>query len=73
MFKTHRTKIQLLFEHDHPLTSAHALSFRPVSDETKQKYYKLFQSGHSAVSARHYYETTLMDACEEGELHRIAL
>lgn len=68
IFNSHKMKIQLLFEHNHSLTSAHALSFRPVSNEAKEKYDKLFQSGHSAASARHYYETTLMDACEEEEL-----
>ena len=37
------------------------LSFRPVSVETKEKYTKLFSAGHSAASAYHYYENTLMD------------
>ena len=65
VLKSHLT---LHFNHNHPLQSAHVLSFRPVSEETKEKYYKLFQAGHSAASARHYYETTLMDECEESEL-----
>lgn len=69
MFCYHiKTRLQLLFKHNHSTTSAHVLSFRPVSEETKDKYYKLFQSGHSAASARHYYETTLMDLYDGEEL-----
>ena len=65
---SHKAKLQLKFNHNHPINSAHALSFRPVNEKTKEKYYKLFQSGHSAASARHYYENTLMDTCDEEEL-----
>jgi hypothetical protein len=68
IFLTHKTRVELVLWHDHPLHSAHVLSFCPVSNETEQSYIKLFQSGHSAASARHYYETTLMDTCEETEL-----
>ena len=65
---SHKAKLQLKFNHNHPINSAHVLSFRPVNEKTKEKYYKLFQSGHSAASARHYYENTLMDTCDEEEL-----
>ena len=59
--QSHKGHLQLNFNHNHPLHSAHVLSFRPVSVETKEKYVKLFSAGHSAASAHHYYENTLMD------------
>lgn len=62
---SHKGHLQLDFRHNHPLTSAHVLSFRPISEETKGKYHKLFRSGHSAASAHHYYDSTLMDECTE--------
>ena len=68
MVESHKTKLQLFFKHNHPLKSAHVLSFRPIDEETRMKYFKLFQSGHCAASARHYYETTLMDMNEGNEL-----
>ena len=33
--------------------SGHALSFRPVSQETKDEYIRLFENGNFASSARH--------------------
>ena len=59
--QSHKGYLQLNFTHNHPLHSAHVLSFWPVSAETKEKYAKLFSAGHSAASAHHYYENTLMD------------
>ena len=71
IFLSHKTLVQLAFTHNHPIESAHVLSFRPISSETKSKYYKLFQSGHSAASARHYYETMLMDIHDEAGLQEV--
>ena len=68
LFMSHKAELQLKFNHNHPIHSAHVLIFRPVNEQTKEKYQKLFQSGQSAASARHYYVTTLMDTCDEGEL-----
>ncbi len=48
LFMSHKAKLQLKFNHNHPIHSAHVLSFRPVNEQTKEKYHKLFQSGHSA-------------------------
>ena len=58
---SHKGYLQLNFAHNHPLHSAHVLSFRPVFAETKEKYAKLFSAEHSPASAHHYYENTLMD------------
>ena len=44
------------FTHNHPLNSAHTLSFRDVHEETKQAFSHLFDMGHSAASARHAHE-----------------
>ena len=57
---------------DHPIISGHALSFRPVSTETRQTFFELLSNGHSASSARHTHEHLLMDAATD-ELKRYAL
>lgn len=46
--KSHKAILKISFNDNHPITSAHALSFRPISAETRQKF---FDSGHSASSA----------------------
>ena len=53
--KTHRGELKLLWSHNHPLESAHALSFRPIANETTERFNHYFQLGHSASSARHYH------------------
>ena len=44
-----------MWNHNHPLESAHALTFRPISKNTKEKFNHYFELGHSASSARHYH------------------
>ena len=50
---------RVTFNHNHPLNSAHALSFRPISQETKELFIELFRKGHTAASAHHWHETKL--------------
>ena len=57
---THPTVLSISFTHNHPLQSAHALSFRPISATTKQMIFKYFSKGHSASSAHHWHETKLL-------------
>lgn len=61
---THTGVLKLTFQHNHPITSAHALSFRDVSSETKQAFYSLFEAGHSASSARHAHQQALYNYSE---------
>ena len=56
---THTGVLKLAFTHNHPISSAHALSFRDVLEETKQAFYSLFEVGHSPSSARHVREQAL--------------
>jgi len=56
---THPTIFKISFSHNHPIESAHVLSFRPISDGTKQKFFEYFHKGHSASSAYHWHETKL--------------
>lgn len=56
----YHTLVKLNFDHNHATVSAEALGFRPVLDETKQKYIDLFKMGHSVSSAHFYYETLLL-------------
>ena len=44
----------------HPIKCYHTLSFKPVSQETKDAYFTLFALGHSAATARHYHESQLL-------------
>ena len=55
---THPTVVQITFNHNHPIDSAHVLSFRPVAPETKEIFYELFRKGHTA-SSFHWHETKL--------------
>ena len=59
--RSHPTYIKLLFKHNHPIKSAHTLSFKSVAQETKDAYYALFAMGHSAATARHYHESQLLE------------
>ena len=69
---SHPTIIKMCFNHDHPVDSAHALSFRPIASQTKESYYRLFSSGHSVATARHTYETRMMlEADEEEEMVKL--
>jgi len=52
-------EVEITYNHNHPIHSAHSLSFRDVSEETKAKFYKYFECGHSAASARHEHELHL--------------
>ena len=57
---SHRAVLRLNFVHNHPIHSAHALSFRPINQSTKQQFFDLFDKGHCASSARHAYEQMLL-------------
>ena len=61
---THTGLLKLNFAHNHPLTSALTLSFRDVSEETKQAFSHLFSVGHSASTAKHTHVQHLMNNAE---------
>lgn len=65
---THPTILKISFNHNHPIESAHTLSFHPVSNETKQKIFEYFQKGHTASSAYHWHETKLFLDSGKGQL-----
>lgn len=61
--------LQITYNHNHPIQSAHALSFRPINFETKESFFELFRKGHSASSAFHWHETKLfLDGNEDQQL-----
>ena len=37
---SHPTVVQLTFNHNHPIESGHALSFRPIDQQTREKFYE---------------------------------
>ncbi|KAF0356171.1 hypothetical protein F8M41_014815 [Gigaspora margarita] len=54
--------ISLYFHHNHPLNSSHVMGFRPLSNETKSKIFRLFETGHNPGSAYHtYWEQLQLD------------
>jgi len=59
-YTTHNVFVKLTFHHNHSIESAHVLGFRPVAEETKQEYTRLFSLGHSASSAHHHYEEEIL-------------
>lgn len=68
---THTGVLRLTYTHNHPITSAHALSFRDIGVETKEAFYNLFEMGHSASSARHAHQQALyIQADSEAEAQR---
>ena len=71
--KTHTAVLKITFNHNHPIVSGHALSFRPISAETKQTFFELFSNGHSASSARHAHEQHLLMDAATDELKQYAL
>ncbi len=63
---SHPTVLKIVFNHNHPIESAHSLSFRPIADITKEAFFELFRKGHTASSAHHWHETKLfLDSCED--------
>ena len=65
---THTGLLNIDFMHNHPLTSAHTLSFRDVLEETKHTFYSYFELGHSASSAHHAHEQAVyMEANSEAD------
>lgn len=50
---THPTVVKIIYNHNHPIDSAHVLSFHPIAPETKEIFYELFRKGHTASSAYH--------------------
>ena len=63
---SHRTVLKIVFNHNHPIDSAHALSFRPIAVETKESFFELFRKGHTASTAHHWHETKLfLDSGED--------
>ena len=57
--------IQIQFNHNHPIQSAHTI---PISPETKKAFLKQFCKGHSASSAHHWHETRLLLNGNEDQL-----
>ena len=56
---THPCEVTIIWDHNHSTQSAHALSFRPISTDTKQKFYSYFDLGHSPSFAIHHRSLNL--------------
>ena len=71
--ETHTTILKISFTHNHCIISGHALSFRPISAETKQTFFELFSNGHSTSSARYTHEQHLLMDAATDELKQYTL
>ena len=62
------------WEHNHSIQSAHALSFRPLSEGTMCKFEEYFKQGHSPSSAMHLHGLNLAVEYEgrEEKLQRVS-
>jgi len=52
-------EVALTWDHNHSITSAHAISFRPIATETREQFYTYFEQGHSPSSAIHHHSLNL--------------
>ena len=57
----HPTVVKLLFDHYHPIHSAHCLSIRPITQH-QRFVFELFCSGHSAATAWHTSESKMLSS-----------
>lgn len=70
---THQAVLKVSFDHNHPIICGHSLSFRPVKNETKEAFLKLFDNGHSSSTARHIHEQHLLMDAATDELKQYTL
>ena len=72
VIRSHPCELVLDWGHNHTINSAKALSFRPISNDTKDKFENYFDQGHSPSSALHFHQLNLaaMHECNEQELER---
>ena len=67
----HLCEVEITYNHNHPVNSAHSLSFRDISEETKAKFYQYFACGHSAASARHQHEFHLQLSADAAVVEKL--
>lgn len=67
----HLCEVEITYNHNHPVNSAHSLSFRDISEETKTKFYQYFACGHSAASARHQHEFHLQLSADAAVVEKL--
>ncbi len=65
---SHPAIFQVSYNHNHPIESAHSLSFRPIHQETKEFFFKHFEVGHIASSAFHWSETKMLLDYDDNQL-----
>ena len=60
-------EVNLLWQHNHSIHSAHALSFKPISEDTKRIFYDYFDQGYSPSTAKQHHTIMLSIQCEGDE------
>ena len=64
-------EVEITYNHNHPVNSAHSLSFHDVSEETKAKFYQYFACEHSAASARHQHKFHLQLSADAAVVEKL--
>ena len=68
LYGSHSCEVALTWDHNHSITSAHAISFRPIATETREQFYTYFEQGHSPSSSVHHHSLNLAIKYEGREL-----
>lgn len=71
---THPCEINLIWDHNHGIECAKALSFREIDSHTIKQLYSYFEQGHSPSSALHLHRLNLAIELddEQGELEYVS-
>ena len=57
--QAHPCEVTLVWDHNHSLECAKALSFRPIDPQTVKRFESYFDKGHSPSSALHFHQLNL--------------
>ena len=68
LYGSHPCEVALTWDHNHSITSAHAISFRPIATETREQFYTYFEQGHSLSSSIHHHSFNIAIKYEGREL-----
>ena len=68
IYQTHPCEINLIWDHNHSLECAKALSFRPINQTTVNQFHSYFDQGHSPSALHlHRLNITMCDELESAD------
>ena len=69
LYGSHPCEVALTWDHNHSITSVHAISFRPIATETREQFYVYFEQGHLPSSSIHHHNLNFAIKYEGRQLH----